>query len=74
MAEIEIERSQIDLIITAISPNGEVTIQFSEKLLSITDFEEQSMNMTVFNILRHSIMEVNYYCNVQADDSVKLGS
>jgi hypothetical protein len=49
--QVEI-RKPIELNITDINPNGEVTILFSEKLQSIEDLSKRGMNLTVFNLLK----------------------
>jgi hypothetical protein len=55
--EIEV-RDLIHLNISKITPNGEVTVQFSEKLMSIEDFEEKGVNMTVLNAIKDGILDV----------------
>jgi len=45
-------RDVIYLNITKITPNGEVTIQFSEKLLDIEELGESGVNMTILNVMK----------------------
>ena len=49
--------------ITKIKPNGEVRVEFSERLHSIEDFERYGMNKTYWEQIQNTILEVVYVCN-----------
>jgi hypothetical protein len=46
--------------ISSILPDGEMTIDFSEKLQDIT-FYEPAINLTVLNENRFNVLDVNYF-------------
>ena len=65
--EIEPEvRKKIHMNITYMSPNAEITIMFSEKLVPISD---RGLNLTVFNQMKDKVLNLTYYCNVLPDES-----
>jgi len=54
----------INMNITKITPNAEVTILFSEQLMDIKKLESKGINMTVLNLIKDQVLNISYYCNV----------
>jgi len=69
-SEEELEqRIPLQMNITSITPNGQVSISFSEKFNSLDDFSAMGLNLTIFNMLKDDIFELRYNCFVEVDDS-----
>ena len=57
------------MVISSISPNGDVKIVFSEKLMAMNEFP--GLNLTIINLLKLKIFNITYECNVLANDQNK---
>ena len=57
------------MVISSISPNGDVKIVFSEKLMTMNEFP--GLNLTIINLLKLKILNITYECNVLANDQNK---
>ena len=57
------------MVISSISPNGDVKIVFSEKLMAMNEFP--GLNLTIINLLKLKILNITYECNVLANDQNK---
>ena len=62
MTEI-VDSKPIEMEISQIKPDGEVRVEFSERLHSFQDFERYGMNKTYWKDVQNSILEVTYMCN-----------
>lgn len=62
--EEEEVRDPIEIILQKILPNGEMTLLFSEQLFDIEHYAKQGINMTFFNRIRSSVLEVRYTTHV----------
>ena len=52
--------------VTKFNQNGEMTIQFSEKLYSLEDFKETlgDLDLETINIMKENIVMVKYKCDI----------